>query len=118
MVKVATVYSGNDWKGQEWNIALKMQDYGITDIQSCMDKACMPYSECVGVTVSLSHPSDVNNYCHPWDTCDFSKLEGGAPYLTQEKPSPSVDYTLFIPFKLQLREICYYYYYITGTHWV
>ena len=59
----------DNWNGNEWNVALKANEYGITDIESCMTVACSPYVECVGVTWYNNAP-----YCYVWDNCDFDNL--------------------------------------------
>ena len=71
--------ASDDWNGNEWNIALKANEYGITDIESCMTVACSPYADCVGVTW---HDTP---FCYVWDNCDFDNLIEGKEWISLKK---------------------------------
>ena len=67
------IRGGSDnWNGNEWNVALKADEYNINDIKSCMNVACLPYHDCVGVTWNAKP------FCYVWDTCDFDNLIGNS----------------------------------------
>ena len=65
--------------GKQWNIGLKADEYGINDIDSCMEIACLPYNECVAVGW---HNTPI---CYVFDNCDFENLQGQLPYYTLKR---------------------------------
>ena len=69
----------DNWNGNEWNVALKANEYGITDIESCMTVACSPYVDCVGVSWHNTP------YCYVWDNCDFDNLIEDIEYVSLKK---------------------------------
>jgi len=73
----------DDWNGNDWNVALKANEYGITDIESCMTVACSPYADCVGVTW---HDTP---YCYVWDNCDFENLIERKEWVSLKKNQAS-----------------------------
>ena len=68
-----------NWNGNEWNVALKADEYNIDDMESCMNVACLPYDECVGVSWHATP------FCYVWDTCDFDNLQGNSQWTTMKK---------------------------------
>ena len=83
------------WNGNEWNVALMANEYGITDIESCMTVACSPYVDCVGVSWHNTP------YCYVWDNCDFDNLIGGKDYVSLKK---NCKFTLNINIYLEMLE--------------
>ena len=67
---------------------LKASEYNINDIESCMNIACLPFNDCVGVTycnTNCGTAAPLTPYCYVWDTCNFDNLEGNLPWTTLKK---------------------------------
>ena len=80
VVKTPIRGGSNKWNGNEWNVALKADEYGINGIESCMKIACSPYQDCVGITWKNDE-----RYCYVWNSCDFGNLKGGHPFISIKK---------------------------------
>ena len=72
----------DNWNGKEWDVALKADDYGISNIDECMKRACLPYKDCIGVGW---HPTPPLGKCFVWENCDFDNLQDDLPYYTLKR---------------------------------
>ena len=48
-------------------------------MESCINVACLPYDECVGVSWHATP------FCYVWDNCDFDNLQGNSQWTTMKK---------------------------------
>ena len=93
------VRGGSDnWNGNEWNVALKADEYNINDLELCMNVACLQYNDCVGVTWHATP------YCYVWDSCNFDNLQGNSQWTTLKKIGMFIRILIFFK-NFQVKEI-------------